>query len=50
MTPRSASGMICGVRIWPLEDVFPNLFGIACAKHTSLKLTWSFQVAPLNGM
>ena len=50
MIPRSASGMICGVRIWPLEDVFPNLFGIACAKHTSLKLTWSFQVAPLNGM
>lgn len=48
MAPRSVSGMICGVRIWPLKNVFPDLFGVACAKHTSLKLTWSFQVAPLS--
>jgi hypothetical protein len=24
--------MICGVRIWPFKEAFPDLFGIACVK------------------
>ena len=45
------------VRLWhdlwcrdkALKEVFPNLYGIACAKDASVQLTWSSLVAPING-
>jgi hypothetical protein len=42
MAPRFDSGMIYGVGDMALEEAFPGLFGITCAKDAFVGISWKF--------